>query len=253
MAIEVKVPIADQTTEEVRIVAWKKSVGDAVKHGEVVLEIETDKDVMEVESVGEGVLLRQLVDVDDMVAVGKVIGFIGESGEIVDAVADETESVKPVASAEVSEEKVPQETSAGYKVKKTAITPLARKIAEKTGLNLDTIEGTGAHRKILRKDLQASPAKASLHEGRLFASPNARRLAKELAVDIYSIPGTGPRGRVIGEDVIEYAKNKPSTDHTPAEGQPQPGTEVELTKMRRAIGVNLQRSFRDTPHFNVTM
>ncbi|MCK5564546.1 MAG: 2-oxo acid dehydrogenase subunit E2, partial [Planctomycetes bacterium] len=60
MAVEIKVPIPDQTTEEVRIVSWKKAVGDTVKKGEVILEIETDKAVMEVESAGDGVLLQQL-------------------------------------------------------------------------------------------------------------------------------------------------------------------------------------------------
>ena len=246
MAIEIKIPIPDQTTEEVRIVNWCKAIGDAVQKGEVVVEIETDKAVMEVESAGEGVLLKQLVAVDDMVAVGAVIGFIGAEGDKVD--------VQPGVSAKVAAEKVTQETSAGYKVKKTSITPLARKIAEKTGLDLDTIKGSGSGGKILRKDIEAmSEAGVSVHEGRLLTSPNAKRLAKELAVDIYSIRGTGAGGRVIGEDVIEYAENKPSTDHLPAEGQPQPGTEIGLTKMRRAIGINLQNSFRDTPHFNVTM
>ena len=57
----------------------------------------------------------------------------------------------------------------------------------------------------------------------------------------------------MAKDVTEFAKNKPLQDYSPAQGQPTPGTEVELTKMRRAIGINLQRSFRDTPHFNVTM
>ncbi|MBW8035704.1 MAG: 2-oxo acid dehydrogenase subunit E2 [Planctomycetes bacterium] len=245
MAIEIKIPIPDQTTEEVRIVTWCKAIGDAVQKGDVLLEIETDKAVMEVESAGAGILLQQLVAVDDMVPVGEVIGFIGAEGTEIET--------QPAVSAKAPEEKPAQETSEGYKIKKTTITPLARKIAEKTGLNLDTIEGTGAHGKILRKDLQAASTGTSLHEGRLFASPNAKRLAKELAVDIYSIQGTGPNGRVIGEDVIEYAKNKPTMDYTPAQGQPQPGTQVELTKMRRAIGINLQNSFRDTPHFNVTM
>ena len=80
MAVEVKVPIPDQTTEEVRIVSWIKSVGQEVKKGDIVLEIETDKAVMEVEAVADGVLLRQLVETDDMIPVGQVVGFIGEAG-----------------------------------------------------------------------------------------------------------------------------------------------------------------------------
>jgi pyruvate dehydrogenase E2 component (dihydrolipoyllysine-residue acetyltransferase) len=251
MAVEIKVPIPDQTTEEVRIVAWRKAVGDVVKKGEVVLEIETDKAVMEVESIGDGVILKQLVQVDDMVAVGKVIGFIGVAGE--EVAAGEAEPVK-------TDLKSDEKTSVDSNVtrKKVAVTPLARKIAEKTGIDLENIKGTGSHGKVIRKDVEqfssGSVSSVTLsREGRLFASPNAKRLAKELGVDLYSVRGTGVDGRIVGKDVQAYAETKPAIDYSPTAGQPQPGTEVELTKMRRAIGINLQKSFRDTPHFNVTM
>jgi pyruvate dehydrogenase E2 component (dihydrolipoamide acetyltransferase) len=250
MVVEIKVPIPDQTTEEVRIVAWKKAVGDAVKKGEVILEIETDKAVMEVESVGEGILLQQLTRVDDMVAVGKVIGFIGPEG------SDIPDRVEAIATEEQNE--TPLQTKV-TELKNVLATPLAAKVAENMGVDLGNIKGTGANGKIVRKDVESSSSDPTasgplLHNGRLFASPNAKRLAKELGVDINMVAGTGPNGRVIGKDVTEFAKNKPSAaGHLPAGGQPQPGTEVELTKMRRAIGINLQRSFRDTPHFNVTM
>lgn len=245
MAIEIKIPIPDQTTEEVRIVTWCKAIGDAVQKGDVLLEIETDKAVMEVESAGAGVLLQQLVAVDDMVPVGEVVGFIGAAGTEIEA--------KPVVSAKATEEKPAKEISTGYKIKKTAITSLARKIAEKTGLDLSKIKGSGPGGKILRKDVEAmTESEPVVHEGRLLASPNAKRLAKEFGVDIYSVSSTGAGGRITGKDVTEYAANKPSTVSA-VEGQPRAGTEVELTKMRRAIGINLQNSFRDRPHFNVTM
>ena len=255
MAIEIKIPIPDQTTEEVRIVAWLKSVGDEVKKGDALLEIETDKAVIEVESIGDGVLLKQLVEVDDMVPVGRVVGFIGQAGE--EVAANETEPAEADKGDSQPDEKTPAETP--YKQKDISVTPLARRIAEKTGLELGNIKGTGAHGKIMRKDVESyfsdsTSSGASLHDGRLFASPNAKRLAKELDVDIDIVPGTGPKGRVIGTDVTEFAKNKPAAaPYTPVEGQPTPGTEVVLTKMRRAIGINLQKSARDTPHFNVTM
>ncbi|RKY08435.1 MAG: dihydrolipoamide acetyltransferase [Planctomycetota bacterium] len=221
MAIEVKIPIPDQTTEEVRIVAWLKSVGDEVKKGDVLLEIETDKAVIEVESVGDGVLLKQLVEVDDMVPVGRVVGFIGQPGE--EVTADETGPAKADKGDSQPDEKTPAQS------------PFKRKDVESSSSDL-TSSGT------------------SLHDGRLSASPSAKRLAKELGVDINIVPGTGPKGRVIGTDVTEFAKSKPAAAaYKPAEGQPAPGTEVELTKMRRAIGINLQKSARDTPHFNVTM
>lgn len=192
MVFEIKIPIVDQTTEEVRIVAWIKSVGDEVKKGDVLLEIETDKAAMEVESTGTGTLLKQLVEVDDMVPVGEVIGFIGPKGTSVDT-----------------------KTASGVQEKPTEQIP---------------------------------------RQARIKASPNARRLAAELGVDICFVQGTGHNGRITGKDVEAYAKSKPASGTAgPAAAQPGPGTEIKLTKMRRAIGISLQRSFRDTPHFNVTM
>ena len=209
---------------------------------------------MEVESIGDGVLLKQLASVDDMVPVGQVVGFIGQAGE--EVFADETEPAKADKGDSQPDEKTQAEST--FTRKDISVTPLARRIAEKTGLNLENIKGSGAHGKIVRKDVELNssdptPSAALRREGKLVASPNAKRFAKELGVDINMVPGTGPNGRVVGKDVTEFAKNKPTQDHLPAAGQPIPGTEVELTKMRRAIGLNLQRSFRDTPHFNVTM
>jgi len=220
MAIEIKIPIPDQTTEEVRIVLWKKAIGDKVKKGEVILEIETDKAVMEVESVGDGVILKRLAEVDDMVPVGRVVGFIGQAGEEVSAV--DAEPAKAERSDSQPDEKTPTEST------------FTRKDVE-----LNSSDPTSSV--------------ALRQEGRLLTSPKAKKLAKKLGVDINMVPGTGPNGRVIGKDVTEFAKNKPSQGHLPAAGQPMPGSGVELTKMRRAIGINLQNSSRDTPHFNVTM
>jgi len=87
--------------------------------------------------------------------------------------------------------------------------------------------------------------------GRILASPRARRLAQDAGVNLAAIAGTGLNGRIIGADVATFVAQKPAA--APAPGQPVPGTEVAVTKMRRAIGLNLQSSARDVPHFNVTM
>jgi len=191
MAFEIKIPIVDQTTEEVRIVAWIKSVGDEVAKGDSLLEIETDKAVMEVESTATGTLLKQLAEVDDMVPVGEVIGLIGPKGTSVDTKAESGVQEKPT-------EQIPQ-------------------------------------------------------QARIEASPLARKIAQNKGIDLSKITGTGLDGRITGKDVKAYVSSKPAMDYSPAAGHPQPGTEVKLTKMQRAIGINLQKSSRDTPHFNVTM
>ena len=104
MATEIKIPIPDQTTEEVRIVKWHKAPGEAVKTGEVALEIETDKSVMEVEAVGSGVLLEQFCGEAEMVPVGQVVGVIGQPGEKVATPAPKAPTASETVKADVSAE-----------------------------------------------------------------------------------------------------------------------------------------------------
>jgi pyruvate dehydrogenase E2 component (dihydrolipoamide acetyltransferase) len=210
MAVEIKIPIPDQTTEEVRIVAWLKSIGDKVKKGEMILEIETEKAVMEVESVGEGVLLKQLVKVNDIVPVGQVVGFIGPKGTSV-----ETKTASDV-------QKKPKEQTPRQAEIKASTEPV----------------------KLQTKDA----------DGRIFASPNAKRLAAKLNVDISLVTGTGPNGKITGKDVKAYARSKPVSDTAGSAGdQPGIGIEIKLTRKRRAVERNLQKSYRYTPLFNITM
>lgn len=211
---EVIVPVPDQTTEEVRIVSWTKSVGQTIEKGELLLEIETDKAVMEVEAIASGTVLKQLAAEDDMVPVGTLVGYIGPAGS--DVCGLRGSSLTPVA------------TPATAQIQATA--------------------GSGAAIAVAPPFVQKG--------GRVFSSPNARRIARELGVDYRQIGGTGPGGRVLGRDVKAFAASSGASagpEVTPAVGQPQPGTEESLTKMRRAIGINLQKSFRDTPHFNLAM
>lgn len=267
MATDVIVPVPDQTTEEVRIVSWKKQAGDTVNKGEILLEIETDKSIMEVEAIDSGVLLQRLVEEDDMVPVGQKIGSIGAAGESVES--DAPGSAQP--------EKKAAAPSKGSAAKAS---PVAKRLAEKLGVDLNQVQGSGPGGKITKEDVEAAtaPAPAPAQSapafgaavaagGRMIASPNAKRVAKELGVSLVGITGSGPGGRIVGADVEKFAATAPvgaavaavggavtlTELTTPVEGQPQPGTEVQLTKMRRAIGGNLQMSSRDTPHFNVTM
>ena len=244
MATEVKIPTPDQTTEEVRIVKWSKAPGDAVRKGDILLEIETDKAVLEVEAAASGVLIRQLFAEGEMVPVGRVVGFIGEQGEAVQAPSGKTAAAaQPIAA--VTAQPLAQE---GVPVKAS---PLAKKVAQKLGVDLAEVPGTGHGGKVMRRDVEdftASSAATVTPSGRVMVSPNAKRLARELGVDLHSVTGTGPQGRITGMDIQKFAAAT-----KPAAASPQPGTVVPLTKMRRAIAVNLQGSFRKRPHFNVTM
>ena len=245
MATEVKIPTPDQTTEEVRIVKWCKAVGDTVSKGETILEIETDKAVLEVEAMGSGIVLQQLSVEDDVVPVGKVVGLIGAEGESVEQVAEQpsaVESADAVRTSPAVQERPLAKASA-----------VARKLADKLNVDLAQISGSGPGGKIMRQDVEAfaasvaAPAKAD--GGRILASPNAKRLANELGVDLRKVTGTGQQGRITGADVKKFA----DTAKPAAATGPQAGTVVPVTKMRRAIGSRLQKSAQERPHFNVTM
>lgn len=194
---EMKVPVPDQTTEEVMLVTWHKKEGDMIQRGDIVLEIETDKATLEVESFGSGVLLKCLADEGATVPVGSVVALLGPAGMDVDDYV-----VKPRPSA-------------------TTATP---RIAE----NPKTI-----------------PDSSSTRSGAVKASPNARRLARELSVDLREVTGSGRAGRIEGEDVQRHADGPADRGY--------PGKRVPLSKMRRAIGLNLQRSVLERPHFSVVM
>ncbi|MBN1436864.1 MAG: 2-oxo acid dehydrogenase subunit E2 [Sedimentisphaerales bacterium] len=285
-AVEVKIPIPDQTTEQVRVVKWHKSVGDAVKDGDVVLEVETDKSVIEVEAVGSGTLLAQGPAEDDMVPVGAVVGVIGPEGAKVSLSSASAASPAPTPAAAPAPAPVVAPAPAPVAApddSRVKASPIARKVAAKLGVNLTQVKGTGPKGRIVKDDVErfaagsgaAAPAasvaavvRAKIVDGRVWASPCAKRVAKELGVDLQQVAGTGGNGRITSADVKQAAAQGtarpgaavasvavavPAIPTGPAPGQPQPGTEVPVTKMRRAIAMNLQMSSRDTPHFNAVI
>ncbi len=289
---EIKIPIPDQTTQEVRIVKWQKAMGDKVAKGDNVLEVETDKSVIEVEALESGVLLKTLYNENDMVPVGEVAGYIGKEGTQLNSVGTATASAvsgtvqaNTKANNNATVETINNTLSAGGRIKAS---PVARKLAEQLGVNLAMVAGTGPGGRIVKQDVQsfatgvntniqpqrqaqlqapvstataaAKPVAITGVGGRILASPLARRLARELGIKLSAISGTGPGGRIVAQDVRAFADNTATigqqitiTGTIPAAGQPAAGTEVVLTKMRRAIGMNLQSSSRDIPHFNTTI
>lgn len=260
-ATEVKIPIPDQTTEQVRIVKWHKAEGDQVNKGQVVLEVETDKSVIEVEAADSGTLLKRLYAEDDNVPVGKIVAYIGEAGTVISDAAVSVGSETKAKPQAVSPSAPPAAETADDASDRIKASPIAKRIAKERGIDLSQVCGSGPKGRIVRDDVEKfSPAAAPVprRNGRIFSSPFARKVASELGVDLRQLSGSGPNGRIIAEDVRKFAATRPAPapaaiSLAPVAGQPQPGTEVAVTKLRRAIGKNLQMSFRDTPHFNVTI
>ena len=178
MAIEILMPALSPTMETGTLATWNVAVGDAVRSGDVIAEIETDKATMEVEAVDDGVLAVILVEAgSENVAVGTPIARLAEDGEAVDDVASAPVAAAP--SPPVAEAKVESSAPAAPApvVPAPAVVPAPGSVAA------------------------AAPGAGS-DTPRLFASPLARRIAGDNNIDLAGLTGSGPHGRILRLSLI---------------------------------------------------
>src|SRR5579871_3136951 len=176
MPVEVLMPALSPTMEKGNLAKWVKAEGDAVKSGDVIAEIETDKATMEVEAVDEGTLGKILVPAGtNDVPVNEVIALIAEEGEDAKALnAGAAVSAPQPAASAAPPSAVPPATS----------TPVAP-----------------------QTNVVAFPQAATEKPARRFASPLARRLASQGNLDLALVAGSGPHGRIIAADVTAALAN----------------------------------------------
>jgi len=229
----VLMPRLSDTMEEGVIAAWHKNVGDTVKKGEVLAEIETDKATMELESYKNGTLLHIGAQKGEKIPVNGLLCIIGEKGKV-----DVNAIVAAVNSGEVS-----------------------------TGSTVNAPEQVSESPKI-----SAEPAKetvqteaSSANNGRVKASPLAKKLAAEKGIDIKAISGTGDGGRITKADIDNYmpAAQTAATTAAPKTVIPavvpvfvagQEGyTDIPNSQIRGIIAKRLGESKFSAPHFYLTM
>lgn len=225
---EIHMPRLSDTMEEGVISTWVKKVGDKVSSGDVLVEIETDKAVMEYEAYEDGYLVKQISSEGDTVAIGEVIGIIGDSP---DAVPEESGgSDAPAAEEKAAEpEDEPAEATSSAPAEPTA------------------------------------PA-GDVDGPRPRTSPLARRLAKEYGLDITKIQGSGPKGRIVRADIEAAAKDGYAAQDVPAAEQAAPSApakapaaqsfddgrdseELKTSNVRKVIARRLTESKQTVPHF----
>ncbi len=191
MAIDILMPALSPTMEKGTLSKWLKKEGDAIKSGDVLAEIETDKATMEVEAVDEGVLAKIVVPEGSAdVPVNQVIGLIAEEGEDLSASAAPAAKSAPAAGGNGSKA---DEIILPYS--RPGVTP---------GAGIADLPPQGEDKATAKPNGHA-PA-ASSEGGRVIASPLARRLAKQAGLDLAAIAGSGPRGRVVERDVLAAEK-----------------------------------------------
>ena len=216
--------LSDTMTEGV-IASWQKNVGDTVKKGDLLAEIETDKATMELESYKNGTLLYIGAKKGEKIAVNDLLCIIGEKGKVdVDAI---------VAAAK----------SGGSGATSTAAETPSVEVAEQSAFNASTSDT------------------ASGENGRIKASPLAKKLAAEKGVDLKLVHGTGDGGRIVKQDIDNYVpetKTQPSQKvmapaASAATGAAVSFDEVPVSQMRKIIAKRLAESKFSAPHFYLTM
>jgi len=231
---DVLMPALSPTMEEGTLAKWHVKVGDTVKSGDVIAEIETDKATMEVEAVDEGVVQEILVsEGSEGVKVNTPIARLAGDGETA-APAAKPETPKAEAVPARAPE-APKAETPKAEAPKPAPTP--------------------------------APAKAA-DGGRIFASPLARRLAEQKGIDLSAVTGTGPHGRIVKVDIdkAQPGQARPAPAAAPAAAAPRqaqslqqmgipPGSYdlIPLDGMRKTVARRMTDSFRDVPHFPLTI
>ena len=223
--------LSDTMTEGV-IAGWQKKVGDTVKKGEVLADIETDKATMELESYKDGILLYQGAQAGEKILVNDLLCIIGQQGLDIAPI---------VAALKGGAANAPVQVSTAPSAPVTAPAAPAAITA-------------------------SAPMTEVVNEGRIFASPLAKKIAKEKGIDLKFVKGTGEQGRITRTDLEHYTPGAAhvagksvaaNTAATSMASYLPAGTvsfvDTPVSQMRKVIAKRLSESLFTAPHFYLTM
>jgi pyruvate dehydrogenase E2 component (dihydrolipoamide acetyltransferase) len=220
--------LSDTMTEGV-IAGWHKQIGDTVKKGEVLADIETDKATMELESYKDGILLYQGAQAGEKILVNDLLCIIGQQGLDIAPIVAALKGGAAQATAPAAPAQSAQATS----------TPQAAPTPTATAVSAATTQ--------------------VVNEGRIFASPLAKKIAKEKGIDLKYVQGTGEHGRITRTDLENYT---PSNTASVARASAPRNTnfvgqvsfvDTPVSQMRKTIARRLSESLFTAPHFYLTM
>ena len=214
----VKMPRLSDTMEEGTVSSWLKKVGDELKEGDIIAEIETDKATMEFESFHEGTLLYIGVEEGKSAPVDDVLAIIGDKN------TDIEKALKSIGQKDIIEEK---------EIKPEI--PLKENISSKKAdiINIDTTTNES------KNELANSQA------DRIFISPLAKKMASEKGIMLNNLVGTGDGGRIIKRDIENYIPSRNSTKKSEKESSNQ----IQNSQIRKTIAKRLSDSKFSAPHY----
>jgi pyruvate dehydrogenase E2 component (dihydrolipoamide acetyltransferase) len=219
--------LSDTMTEGV-IAGWHKQIGDVVKKGEVLADIETDKATMELESYKDGILLYQGAKAGEKILVNDLLCIIGQQGlDIAPIVAAVKGGVAPANAAQAPAPAAQQAPSVPSAPTTNTVTPSTTQV---------------------------------VNEGRIFASPLAKKIAKEKGIDLKYVKGTGEHGRITRTDLENYTPGAAASSVAKASAPRNSNfvgqvsfVDTPVSQMRKTIARRLSESLFTAPHFYLTM
>ena len=227
-AVVVRMPKMSDTMEEGTLVSWQKKVGDKIKSGDILADVETDKASMELEAYEDGTLLYIGIKDGEAVPVDGIIAVIGEEGANVEALLAQengegapaaTESKPAENTSEAASEKSTTVADSGDRIKAS---PLAKRLADEKGINLSQVAGSGDNGRIVKRDVD---------EFKPSAKPAETAPVQEATASSAPKPAAAPQAAPANGDFVD----------TP------------VSQMRKTIARRLSDSLFTAPHFYVTM
>ncbi len=229
MVREFRLPDIGEGLTEAQIVRWLIAEGDSVDADQPIVEVETDKAVVEIPSPYEGIVVRHGGAEGETIEVGAVLVVIGDQDEAVgEKPPVEAAEVAPIVGTLIEEAEVIESVPESVAPVTTPVKalPIVRKLARDAGLDLETVSGTGTGGRITREDVESAIAALSP------ASPASRAISSP-EIEVASSPGT------LGEPI----RPRPQTDRAPRSDERRP-----MSRLRRSIAANMSKSWAEVPH-----
>ena len=227
----IRMPKLSDTMTQGVVAKWHKKVGDRVKNGELLADIETDKATMEFESFFDGILLYTGTEAGKAVEIDSLLAIIGKGGEDVSA----------IIAQEKTHTQSPKTETQAQPAKQEVVTTAASTTVQQTAVAAPVVQHAATN-------------------GRVIASPLAKKIAKDKGIDIGTVPGSGDGGRIIKKDIeffnpatIATAKTNGAKQTTNYAIGQESYTEENVSQMRKTIARRLVESKNNAPHFYLTV
>jgi len=220
----ITMPRLSDTMTTGTVATWLKKVGDIVKEGDILAEIETDKATMEFESFNAGTLLFIGIKEGESAPVDSVLAIIGPAGTDITGIAENYSKDGAAPAVAITETVVPVAQTPTYQETTTSdngrvfASPLARQIAKDKGINLSQVKGSGENGRIIKNDVENFTASAPVPTSQTTSQPETQAAAKPFV----------PAGEVVTE-------------------------EIKNSQMRKIIAKRLAESLFTAPHYNLTI